>query len=531
MKDKHCKKRYPKQFLDETRQGTNSYPEYRRRFDESISLGRYRSVDNRWVVPYNPWLLLKYDCHINVEICSSIKSIKYLYKYVYKGPDRVAMEVHKGSYMDEVQQYVDARWICSPDALWKIFRFTLYRLYPSVERLQIHLPNRHQVRFYDHQRIEDVLNNERNSKTMLTQFFALNLRDPQARNYLYREILEHYCLNKRDMECPTSWEYLLTNNGMTFNTFKKSVEDRGFLETDHSIHDCLVEATSLRMPYALQRDYQTTNNVVELNLTDMLLKDLNELLNLHGKKIEDYDLPSLPPNTIDRDAIPSIIQEELTVDIPNENIEYVTKLNNDQMIAFKPIMNVIVEKHNGVFFVDGLGGTAATLLSGGRTAHSRFKMPIDIQPSSICGIQKQKDLSNLVRVVAAIIWDKEPMTNKNCLEALDRSLQDICSNNASFGGKVLIMGEDFCQVLLVVRKDDMVMLPSHIAIPWEGEHSIQVFIQHIFPNLEFHGWDAPYMVQRAILTPTNDDVQKLNDMIIDQFPGEEHSLLSFDEVE
>jgi hypothetical protein len=424
MKDGHCKKRYPKQFLDETRQGTDSYPEYRRRFDESVSLGRDRSVDNRWVVPYNPWLLLKYDCHINVEICSSIKSIKYLYKYVYKGPDRVAMEVHKGSYMDEVQQYVDARWICAPEALWKIFRFTLYRLYPSVERLHIHLPNRHQVRFYDHQQIADVLNNERNSKTMLTQFFALNLRDPQARKYLYREIPEHYCWNKRDMEWhrrrstrkvigriytvspsegdkfylrlllshvigPTSWEYLLTNNGMTFSTFKKSAEDRGFLETDHSIRDCLVEATSLRMPYALRRlfvtilifceptdvrglwneffthmveDYQTANNVVESNLTNMLLKDLNELLNLHGKKIDDYDLPSLPPNTIDRGAVPSIIQEELAIDIPNEDIESIAKLNNDQMIAFNTIMNVIVQKHIGVFFVDGPGGTCQTFL-------------------------------------------------------------------------------------------------------------------------------------------------------------------------
>ncbi|KAI5442792.1 hypothetical protein KIW84_011714 [Lathyrus oleraceus] len=491
MKDGHCKKRYPKQFLDETRQGTNSYPEYRR---------------------------------------SNIKSIKYLYKYVYKGPDRVAMEVHKGSYMDEVQQYVDARWICAPEALWKIFRFTLYRLYPSVERLQIHLSNRHQVRFYDHQQIADVLNNERNSKTMLTQFFALNLRDPQARKYLYREIPEHYCWNKRDMEWhrrrstrkvigiiymvspsegdkfylrpllshvigPTSWEYLLTNNGMTFSTFKKSAKDRGFLETDHSIRDCLVEATSLRMPYALRRlfvtilifceptdvrglwneffthmveDYQTTNNVVESNLTNMLLKDLNELLNLHGKKIDDYDLPSLPPNTIDRGVIPSIIQEELAIDIPNEDIESIAKLNNDQMIAFNTIMNVIVQKHSGVFFVDGPGGTgktflyrtlmaslrsrgeivlatassgiAATLLPDGRTAHSRFKIPIDIQPSSICGIEKKKDLANLIRVSAAIIWDEAPMTNKNCLVALDRSLQDICSNSAPFGGKVLIMG-------------------------------------------------------------------------------------------
>ncbi|KAI5390770.1 hypothetical protein KIW84_075891 [Lathyrus oleraceus] len=378
MKDGHCKKRYPKQFLDETRQGTDSYPEYRRRFDESVSLGK-----DRFVIAFK---------------VSSIYT-----KYVYKGPDRVAMEVHKGSYMDEVQQYVDARWIC-----------------------------------------------------------------------------------------PTSWEYLLTNNGMTFGTFKKSVEDKGFLETDHSIHDCLVEATSLRMPYALRR--------------------------------------------------------------------------------------------GEIVLATTSSGIAATLLPSGRTAHSRYKIPIHIQLSSICGIQKKKDLANLIRVAAAIIWDEAPMTNKNCLEALGRSLQDICSNNAPFGGKVLIMGGDFCQVLPVVRKgtkaqmisacivqshlwnhakilclrqnmrslhdqefveflirigdgveptkpDDMVRLPLHIAISWEGEHSIQVLIQHIFPNLELHGWDAPYMVQRAILTPTNDDVQKLNDMIIDQFPGEEHNLLSFDEVE
>ncbi|CAK8534014.1 unnamed protein product [Lathyrus sativus] len=84
MKNGHCKKRYLKEFCEETRQGNDSYPEYRRRFSDPIFLNRNNSIDNRWVVPYNPWLLLKYDCHINVEICSSIKSIKYLYKYVYK---------------------------------------------------------------------------------------------------------------------------------------------------------------------------------------------------------------------------------------------------------------------------------------------------------------------------------------------------------------------------------------------------------------------------------------------------------------
>ncbi|KAI5446511.1 hypothetical protein KIW84_014376 [Lathyrus oleraceus] len=246
----------------------------------------------------------------------------------------------------------------------------------------------------------------------------------------------------------TSWEYLLTNNGTTFNTFKKSVEGRGFLETGHSIRDCLVETTSLRMLYALRRlfvtilifceptdvrglwdelfthmveDYQTTNNVVESNLTNMLLKDLNELLNLHDKKIEDYDLPSLSPNTIDRDAIPRGI---------------------GKTFLYRTLMASLRSKGE-IVLAAASSGIAATLLPGGRTAHSRFKIPIDIQLSSICGIQKQKYLGNLIRVVAAIIWDEAPMTNKNCLEALDRSLQDICSNNAPFGGKVLIMGGRF----------------------------------------------------------------------------------------
>lgn len=93
---------------------------YRRRdTGVSVSLDANENimVDNRWIVPYNAWLLLKYDCHINVEICSSFKSIKYLYKYVYKGVDRVSLQVYPGPTYDEVQNFVDARWICAPEAL------------------------------------------------------------------------------------------------------------------------------------------------------------------------------------------------------------------------------------------------------------------------------------------------------------------------------------------------------------------------------------------------------------------------------
>jgi hypothetical protein len=52
-------------------------------------------LDNQWVVLYNPYLIRTFNCHINVEACSSIKSVKYLFKYIYKGHDRTSVAVRE----------------------------------------------------------------------------------------------------------------------------------------------------------------------------------------------------------------------------------------------------------------------------------------------------------------------------------------------------------------------------------------------------------------------------------------------------
>ena len=79
--------------------------------------------------------------------------------------------------------------------------------------------------------------------------------------------------------------------------------------------------------------------------------------------------------------------------------------------------------------------------------------------------------------------------------------------------------------------DDMVKIPQELTISWEGETSIQHLIHQTFPRVHFHACDSSYMAERVILTPKNEDVEKLNDIIIDLFLGEEHNLLPFDEVE
>nr|GMD12781.1 Hydroxyproline O-galactosyltransferase GALT2 [Ipomoea batatas] len=109
-----CKSKYPKLFSDATEFADDSYPIYKRRNTPFLVHVKGFNLDNRWIVPYNPQLLLKFDCHINVEVCASIKSVKYIYKYIYKGHARVSMTLGDNTddcVIDEIKEYQNARWI------------------------------------------------------------------------------------------------------------------------------------------------------------------------------------------------------------------------------------------------------------------------------------------------------------------------------------------------------------------------------------------------------------------------------------
>ena len=137
MKDRKCSKDFPKPFLQSTEQGNDSYPKYRRlKPEDGGHTGELKMrqqgkrvvqvVTNQWVVPYNPFLLRQFNCHINVEICSSINSIKYITKYVTKGNDQVVFELQRANeeagnrQVDEVAQFQNARYVGSSEAVWRI---------------------------------------------------------------------------------------------------------------------------------------------------------------------------------------------------------------------------------------------------------------------------------------------------------------------------------------------------------------------------------------------------------------------------
>ena len=105
-KNNKCSKHFPKKCQLKTEYGENSYATYRRRRLFKITY-KNREISDEFVVPYSPYLLMRYNCHINVEICSGIKATKYLYKYVYKGHDKSTIKITHP--FDEIETYIENR--------------------------------------------------------------------------------------------------------------------------------------------------------------------------------------------------------------------------------------------------------------------------------------------------------------------------------------------------------------------------------------------------------------------------------------
>jgi hypothetical protein len=193
-----CKNRYPRPFCDVTVQGKDSYLIYRRHEDGRKEKIHGHELDNRWVMPYNSYLLCLFNCHINVEACGSIKAFKYLFKYIYKEHDRASVAVRE-TYkedsevnVDEIKQYRDARWVTPPEALWRIYGFDLNDRYPVVLSLQLHLPDMHMVSFHQREGVRRVLNRPSVEKSMLTTNFEINRTDETAQSILYQDFFEFY---------------------------------------------------------------------------------------------------------------------------------------------------------------------------------------------------------------------------------------------------------------------------------------------------------------------------------------------------
>jgi hypothetical protein len=290
----------------------------------------------------------------------------------------------------------------------------------------------------------------------------------------------------------------------------------------------------------------------------------------------------------------------------------VHNLNPEQLSGFMNIINHVINRKGRVFFVDNPRGTgrtllymcliatihskgliavaiatsgiAASIMPGGHTTHSVFKTPIKISDGSICKFSKQNYTVDLLRRAALIMWDKLAMTKKQSVEMLDISLQDIMGCEVPFGGKVMVFGGNFRQVMPVVPRGtraqitdatllrsyiwkdvrkicllrnmraqsdpwfldyllrigngteykfegDYVCLPKDIVIEYKDEHSIDRLIDCVFPDLSKNACSTHYMHEHGILCPRNDYVDEINARMIDRFPSKTMVLYNFDSMD
>ncbi|XP_023745250.1 ATP-dependent DNA helicase PIF1 [Lactuca sativa] len=311
---------------------------------------------------------------------------------------------------------------------------------------------------------------------------------------------------------------------------------------------------------ALSLNEDQIKNLTLFEIEQILLRNNTSLKNYRRMPYPDADSVSSSNNRL--------ITEELDYDIPNLKNEFdrlFVSLTDEQRNIFLDIMTTVKDNKGGVFFIYGYGGTGKTflwktisaairfkgeivlnvassgiaslLLTGGRTVHSRFIIPINLNEDSYYRINPDSDLANLVRKTSLIIWDEAPMVHKHAFEALDRTLKDILrrfnptNSNTPFGGKVVVFGGDFRQIMPVVPGDSRQNIVNASLSSSEGNlgglndgEAIVDIPQDILIN------DPCYFQERAILSPKNEVVQEINDRLLKLIPGEEKEYLSSDSL-
>ena len=108
-------------------------------------------------------------------------------------------------------------------------------------------------------------------------------------------------------------------------------------------------------------------------------------------------------------------------------------------------------------------GIAATLLAGGKTVHSMFKVPLNTARSDTlptCNINRGTALACMLRDAKAIIIDEATVLHRTVLEALDRTLQDIRQSDLLMVGIPTHLSGDFCQILPVIHQGTRPPFPT-----------------------------------------------------------------------
>ncbi|CAN7043651.1 unnamed protein product [Brassica rapa subsp. trilocularis] len=603
MEKGECTKNYPKPYSSHTKIDKSGIVVYKRRVNSRASVFKGDiELDSRYVVPHNLSIIRKYKAHINIEWCCKTGAIKYLFKYITKGVDRaMALLQQTGSQdraglekknehleMDEIDRYLECK-----------------------QRL-----------VYDqNKRLAEVLSQEDIEKTMLTAYFVANQTYEEARELTYIQFPEHFVYHSDNK----TWTPRKQGTAIGRLVYvPPTAGDKYYLRILLNVvkgafgYDDLY-TREFNFPGLILQDQQ---------LQEYTLIEIERLLKENDKSLADFAGMPKPNPSVLKEISNTVLRQELNYDTEKEAIEHerlFSAMNEDQKTIYSAVIDSVDNQSGQLFFVYGAGGTgktflyrtiiaklrsvgkvvipvasagiAALLLPGGRTAHSRFKLPINLTDQTVCEITPSSMLASLLSKADLIIWDEAPMAHRQAFETLDRtlrdlqSLQDPSAANKPFGGKTVVLGGDFRQILPVIplgsRQDTVkASISKSYLWPFAEVYTLTINMRLRQADKDFAEWilkvgngtaptvmtegrshddgeqviigdefmlprsDLPhksisdaaypefvknylnrtYLTERAILAPTNASAHEINSYLLSKVPSVEREFLSSDSV-
>ncbi|XP_012847884.1 PREDICTED: uncharacterized protein LOC105967828 [Erythranthe guttata] len=559
MKDRVCTKRFPKPFVQRTESDADGFTVYRRREDGRTVTKKKTTLDNGFVVPYNRILLSKYRAHINIELCNQNKSIKYLFKYVNKGHDRVTAAFYEtrntdggAEIRDEIKMYYDCRYLSACEAMWRLFNFDIHYRDPSVIRLSFHLPDQQPIVFNENQSLQTVLDRPSAKQTMFLAWFEANKNYPHARDL--RDACYVLGLLDDDKEYIDAIKEVNTwaSGDYIRRLFAVMLFSNSLSRPEHVWQSCWLDLAE-GIAYKQQRLHKNPDlHISDESLKNYTLIEIEKILQSNGKSLQNYAHMPVPIEYSSEDTENILVLDELDYDrfeMGRELQQYLASITDEQRKVYDVVMDAVTNDSGGMFFLYGHGGTGKTflwktlsaavrsngeivinvassgiaslLLPGGRTAHSRFGLPINVHESSTCSISQQSPHAELLIRAKLIIWDEAPMIHRYCFEALDKTMKSLLQADKPFGGKVVVLGDNDGEASIEIP-DDMLI--------GDSEDPFRDLLEFVYPDLLSNMYDRDYFQGRAILAPTNECVESVNDHLMSLLPEEEKVYLSSDSM-
>ena len=320
---------------------------------------------------------------------------------------------------------------------------------------------------------------------------------------------------------------------------------------------------------------------------------------------------------ISRDKIPSVIRSEMNFDkeeLLKRAKTNTAKMNEEQRCFYESVMQAVSDQNGGMFCLNAAGGTGKTftlntlldkvrgegfvalatassgvaskLLHNGTTVHSRFKVPINIQPTSTCSFKSSDATGKLIKEAKLIIMDEMTMLHRHVFEAVDRSIRELTGKDVPFGGITTAFSGDWRQCLPIIkrgsradvihaclksselwRKTQVTNLIKNMRVQIKGEsrqfsdllldigdgaleenlklgeamvelpHELFIkssspndLVTEVFSNFIENCKDIDWLRTRAILCPTNEECNEINRILLEKLPGEKVVYKSCDTV-